>query len=298
MSSAISSFRILCLLSVAFGVVDFGNRACAAVGATVPFTEYEAEAGTLDGGATVVSLTSPPKTQYSSPELEASGHAYVQLNAPDQSVNWTNDTTTSCTAMDVRICIPDSPEGGGTTDTLDLYVDGTLRQAINLSSAQTWLYENTSNYNRDDENPTHGSPRVFFDEARVLITGSPIAPGSKITLKKDSTNTAAFYYIDVIDLEAPVALTRPDDSLSITDFGAVADKNDMDSTAAIQKCINEAQSRKKSVWIPEGTFYLKTTAGLHAKGITIEGAGMWFSTIYRDVPLPNSTPLGAIFSVT
>src|SRR5882724_9952912 len=50
-----------------------GNRAHATVGATTPFTSLEAEAGTLGGGATLVSLTSAPTTPYSSPELEASG---------------------------------------------------------------------------------------------------------------------------------------------------------------------------------------------------------------------------------
>jgi hypothetical protein len=52
------------------------------------------------------------------------------------------------------------------------------------------------------------------------------------------------------------------------------------------------------VWIPQGTFYLNGTTGLTANGITIEGAGMWYSTIYRNVPLPNSTALAATFSVT
>lgn len=70
------------------------------------------------------------------------------------------------------------------------------------------------------------------------------------------------------------------------------------STAAIQSCIDQAQSQGKILWIPAGTFYLKGTAGLHAQGITIAGAGMWYSTIYRDVPLPNSRALGAIFDLT
>ncbi|HEY3479688.1 MAG TPA: carbohydrate-binding protein, partial [Streptomyces sp.] len=37
---------------------------------------------------------------------------------------------------------------------------------------------------------------------------------------------------------------------------------------------------------------------LHAQGITIAGAGQWYSTVYRDVPVPNNTPLAALFSVT
>jgi hypothetical protein len=208
----------------------------------------------------------------------------------------------------VRASIPDSASGGGITATLDLYVNGTFRQALNLNSKQTWVYEGAGYNSSDDQNPADGSPRVFFDESHTFVTGAPIAPGSTFSLQKDSSNTAAFYDVDVIDAETPPApLAQPANSISITSCGAVsdntptngaADSQAVDSTAAIQNCINQAQSQAKILWIPQGTFYVKGTSGLHAQGITIAGAGMWYSTIYRDVPLPNSTPLGALFSVT
>jgi hypothetical protein len=274
-------------------------RAQAVVGATTPFTSYEAEAGTLGGGASIVSLTAPPTTQYSSPQLEASGHAYVQLTGTGQSVTWTNNTGQNISFINVRACIPDSSGGGGITSTLDLYVNGTFRQAINVNSRQTWLYEGNNNYQGNDQNPADGDPRVFWDDFHTFITGAAVSPGSTITLKKDSANSAAFYYVDVVDLEAPpAALAQPANSLSITSYGAVANNIGSDSTTAIQNCINAAQSQGKSVWIPQGTFYLNGTNGLVANGITIQGAGMWYSAIYRNVPLPNSTPLGATFQVT
>jgi Carbohydrate binding module (family 6)/F5/8 type C domain/Right handed beta helix region len=280
-----------------------------AAGATLPFTSYEGEAGTPGGGATTVSLTAAPTTQYSSPALEASGHAYVHLNNTGQSVQWTNTTGAPITALTVRESIPDSASGGGITATLDLYVNGVFRQALNLNSKQTWVYEGNNHYNdSSDQNPADGNPRVFFDEARTFVTGTAIAPGSTFSLQKDAANTAQFYDIDVVDVEnPPPPLPQPANSISITSCGAVADSNPtngsaggqaVDSTAAIQNCINQAQSQAKILWIPAGTFYLKTTAGLQAQGITIAGAGPWYSTIYRAVPLPNSTPLGAIFSVT
>jgi hypothetical protein len=277
-------------------------------GAVTPFTSYEAEAGTVGGGATVVSLTSPPTTQYSSPTLEASGHAYVQLTGTGQYVKWTNNTGQPITFINVRESIPDAPTGGGITATLNLYVDGVFRQTLNLNSKQTWIYEGNNNYQGNDQNPADGDPHVFFDEAHTFVTGAPIAPGSTFSLQQDASNSASFYYIDVIDVENPPApLTQPANSISITSCGAVADDtptngsaapNDIDSTAAIQNCINQAEAQGKILWIPEGTFYLKGTTGLQAQGITIEGAGMWYSTIYRDVPLPNSAGLAALFSVT
>lgn len=283
--------------------------AATGAGATVPFTSYEAEAGTLIGGATAVSLTAAPTTQYSSAAVEASGHAYVQLTVTGQGVQWTNATGAPISTLNLRESIPDSASGGGTTATLDLYVDGVFRQALNLNSKQSWFYEGGSNnYNGSDQNPADGDPREFFDESHTFVTGAPIAPGSTITLKKDAANTAAFYYLDVVDVEnPPPPAAQPANSISITSCGAVADNNPtngsadsgaVDSTAAIQNCIGQAQSQSKILWIPAGTFYLKGTTGLKAQGITIAGAGMWYSTIYRDVPLPNNTPLAATFELT
>ena len=284
------------------------TAAASGAGATTPFTSYEAEAGTLGGGASVVSLTSAPASQYSSAALEASGHAYVQLTGPGQSVQWTNTTGQPISFINVRESIPDAPNGGGITATLDLYVNGAFRQALNLNSKQSWMYEGDNNYNGSDQNPADGDPRVFFDESHTFVTGTAIAPGSTFSLVKDSSNTATFYDIDVVDVEnPPAAATEPANSISITSCGAVADDNPtngsadsqaVDSTQDIQNCINQAESQKKILWIPQGTFYLKGTTGLQAQGITIEGAGMWYSTIYRDVPLPNNTPLAAVFSVT
>ncbi|MFD9508647.1 carbohydrate-binding protein [Streptomyces mirabilis] len=114
--------------------------------------------------------------------------------------------------------------------------------------------------------------------------------------------------MDSVDVENPPApLTQPANSISITSCGAVADSNptngaadsqSVDSRAAIQNCIDQAQSQGKILWIPQGTFYVKGTTGLNAQGITIAGAGLWYSTIYRDVPVPNSTPLAALFDLT
>jgi hypothetical protein len=281
----------------------------AGVGATTPFVSYEAEAGNIGGGASIVSLTAPPTTQYSSAALEASGHAYVKLTGTGQYVQWTNTTGAPITFINVRESIPDAPQGYGITATLDLYVDGVFRQALNLNSMQSWQYENSSNYGGNpDKNPADGNPRVFFDESHTFITGAPIAPGSTLRLQKDSNNTAAFYYIDVIDVEnPPPPISQPANSISITSCGAVADNNPtngtgdsqaVDSTSAIQNCINQAESQHEILWIPAGTFYLIGTTGLNATGITIEGAGMWYSTIYRQVPLPNNVGLAAAFSVT
>jgi hypothetical protein len=274
-------------------------------GATTPFSTYEAPEGALGGGASVVSLTSAPTSEYDSPQGEADGHAYVQLTGTGQSVQWTNNTGQPVNFINVRASIPDSANGSGATATLDLYVNGTFRQAINMNSKQSWEYEGNNNYNGSDENPADGDPRAFWDEFHASVSGAAIPAGATFSLQKDSANTASFYWVNSIDVwNAPAPAAQPAGSISITSCGAVADNTAtngsaaagaQDSTADIQNCVNQAASQGKVLWIPQGTYYLIGTAGITAQNVTIEGAGYWYSEVYRDVPLPNNTPLGAAF---
>ena len=267
------------------------------IGASTPFVSYEAESGALGGGATVVSLTTRPTTEFTTPALEASGHAYVNLSATGQSVTWTNNTGKNITFLNVRYSIPDSSGGGGITSTLDLYVNGTFRQAISVNSIQTWVYETSSTYDGMAQTPSSGNAHVFWDETNAFISGAAVAPGSTITLQKDSANSAAYYNIDVVDLEAPpAALSQPANSLSLTtNCGGEANNASFDNSTALQTCFNNAASQGKSVWIPQGTFYLNTaTGGWSATGITIQGAGMWYSTLYYNPPIPQTTQLSIL----
>jgi hypothetical protein len=285
-----------------------GTPSPSVAGATTPFATYEAPEATLGGGASVVSLTSAPTSEYDSPQGEADGHAYVQLTGTGQSVQWTNDTGAPISFINVRASIPDSSTGTGMTATLDLYVNGVFRQALNMNSIQSWEYEGNNNYNGSDENPADGDPRAFWDDFHAFVSGAAIPAGATFSLQKDSSNTAQFYWINSIDLwNAPAPAAQPANSISITSCGAVADNTPTngaaapgatDSTADIQNCINQAASAGKILWIPQGTFYLTGTSSLVAQNVTIEGAGYLYSEVYRDVPLPNSTPLGAAFQCT
>jgi hypothetical protein len=277
-------YSSLCVL-----ILGFATSARGAVGATTPFTSYEAESGLCGGGATVFSLTSAPTTPYSSPQLEASGHAYVQLAATGQYVQWTNNTGLNITALNLRSCIPDATNGGGIVSTIDFYVNGTFRQAFPVNSQQNYCYEGTNYNGQTDKNPADGDPRGFWNDTHAFVTGPAIAPGDTFGFQEDSSNTAAFYYIDVIDLETPPPpLTQPTNSLSITAYGAIAGNPAFDNTSAINNCFSAALSQRKSAWIPPGTFYINgVSGGLSASGTTIAGAGPWYSTIYRVVSSTN-----------
>ncbi len=181
---------VSCLLAGLF--LCAANTAHAVVGAVVPFTSLEAEDGYLGGGATVVSLTSAPTSEYSSPEVEASGHAYVQLTNTGQYVEWTNNTGGNITAINLRSCIPDAPTGGGITSTLDLYVNGVFRQAFSVNSQQNYCYEGTNYNGQTDKNPADGDPRGFWNDTHAFIVGNPVAPGDTIQFQMDSANAATF----------------------------------------------------------------------------------------------------------
>ncbi len=169
------------------------------VGAVTPFTTLEAESGILAGGAAATVIASGAVLPAgNTPEKEASGLGQVNLSATGHSVSWTNPVA-NANAIVIRACIPDAPNGGGITATINLYVNGTFRQAITLSSRQSWCYKGGTTY-LDDPN-AGGTPFRFYNEDQAFITGAAIPAGATITLRKDATNTAAYYKIDCVDVE-------------------------------------------------------------------------------------------------
>jgi hypothetical protein len=230
----------------------------------------------------------------------------VQLTGTGQSCQWTNETGSPISFVNVRASIPDSSTGSGLTATLDLYVNGTFRQAISMNSIQTWEYEGNNNYSSAATRTRPTAIRATSGTTSTRVRHRRPDPGRRdIQLQQDSTNTASFYWINSIDLfDAPAPATQPANSISITSCGAVADDTATngaaapgatDSTVDIQNCVNQAESANEILWIPQGTFYLVGTSSIVVNNITVEGAGYLYSEIYRDVPLPNNTPLGAAF---
>lgn len=255
-------------------------------GAATPFVSYEAEWAKLGGNAAVVSLSTIPTNGFSSAAQEASGRAYVHLTGQASYIQWTNNTGHPVTAVNVRYSLPDAPAGGGISATLNLYVNGTLRQSLPMTSAQTWLYATIADYDAQTQTPAATGAYLFWDEVHAFVQGDPIGVGQTVALRIDTQNTAPYYDIDVIDLEAPLApITQPANSLSITTYGAVSatpqtvtDAIATANSTAITQCIAAAEAQGASVWIPPGTFYVNSQ--FLPTGITVEGAGAWYSTIY------------------
>src|SRR5262249_44985941 len=140
-------------------------------------------------------------------------------------------------ALNLRSCIPDAPAGGGITSTLDLYIDGVFRQAFCVNSQQNYCYEGTNYNGQMDKNPADGNPRGFWNDTHAFITGPGVAPGQRIRFQMYMSNTAAFYYIDAVDLEnPPPPLAQPANSLSILSYAAVSNNPAVDNTSAMNNC--------------------------------------------------------------
>jgi hypothetical protein len=240
-------------------------------GATVPWLEYEAEAASTTG------VTIGPDRTFGTLPSEASGRRAVRLEATGQFIEFTS--TARANAIVVRYVIPDAPGGGGMTATLDLYVGGALRQPLSLTSRYAWSYGGEASTNND---PGAGGAHHFYDEARALVGDIP--PGTKVKLQKDAANTAAYYIVDLIDLEyVGPPLTQPANSLSLgADCGAKPGDG-QDDAKTMQTCVNAARNMGKSVWIPPGTWEmtgnLADVGGVTTASVEVHGAGMWYSTL-------------------
>ena len=247
-------------------------------GAAVPWTTCEAEDMATTG--TILGPRYYPHFVAS----ESSGRKCVQLNAAGQYIEFTAQSDAN--AIVVRYSVPDTADGAGTNYTLSLYTNGVLAKKLPVTSKYSWLYGSYPFTN----NPAAGSPRNFYDEARA--NGLAINAGDLVRLQKDGSDMATNYIIDLVDLErVPAPLTMPPDSLSVTSYGAVGD-GITDCTAALRNCINAAQSQK-TVWIPAGTYVIGGNINLPSN-TTLQGAGMWFTTLIGKVSLYNTTPSSRI----
>ncbi|WP_421742726.1 CARDB domain-containing protein [Cellulomonas sp.] len=256
-------------------------------GAAVPYTSYEAEAGTYTG--TLLEADAVRTFGHTNFGTESSGRKSVRLNSQGQYVQFTSTNATN--SIVIRNSIPDAAGGGGQDATISLYANGTFVQKVTLSSRHSWLY-GTTDQPEGLTNTPGGDARRLFDESHALLAQSYPA-GTVFRLQRDAGDAAAFYVLDLIDLEqvAP-ALPKPAECTSITAYGAVPNDG-LDDTTAIQAAVTADQNGQIScVWIPEGQWRQEkkiltddplnrgTYNQVGISDVTIRGAGMWRSQLY------------------
>ncbi|MER5884163.1 CARDB domain-containing protein [Streptomyces sp. NPDC001941] len=260
-------------------------------GAAVPYTEYEAEDGQYTGA--LLQTDAERTFGHTNFATESSGRQSVRLNSQGQYVEFTS--TTPSNSVVVRNSIPDGASGGGQEATISLYANGQFVQKLTLSSKHSWLYGSTD----DPEGLTNrpgGDARRLFDESHALLAQTyPV--GTKFRLQRDAGDNAAYYVIDLVDLEqvAPPA-AKPAECASITEYGAVPNDG-LDDADAIQRAVTADQKGDiPCVWIPAGQWRqekkILTDDPLNRgqynqvgiSNVTIKGAGMWHSQLYSLIP--------------
>lgn len=243
-------------------------------GAKLAYTTYEAEQGELKNG--IVENHSSSKETERATAREASSQAYVDLPT-NASVSFIAQADAN--AVTIRYTVPDGESGK-----VEVKVNNTVIGTLDLSSKSNWQYLDNYTYHPNDDIKVHDTPaadrlaRFQFDEVSQLFKEANIKVGDKVTITNiDSTPVG----IDLVDLEkAPDAIRQPENSVSITDFGAVANDGSDDYQAFIA-AIESAKASKKSVYIPEGQFDFSRPISLYVPdGIKITGAGQWHTKLH------------------
>src|SRR6266516_1150736 len=233
-------------------------------GATVPFTEYEAEDAATNG--TVLASSRTATTLAS----EGNGRAAVTLAGTGRYVEFT--LTQPADAVVLRYSIPDSPGGGGITAPLAVYVNGAKDRDLTLTSKYSWLYGGYPFTNSPGSNQ-----HDLYDDLRFRF-GSTLSAGTKVRFQVDSGNTPST--VDLADFElVGAAIPAPAGSLSVLSYGADS-TGAADSGGAFDQAVAAASAQGKVLYVPPGTY----TVNRHiiVNNVTIRGAGPWYTVLRGD----------------
>jgi hypothetical protein len=242
-------------------------------GANMPYDTYEAESGTVGGGASIVG----PNRTIGDIAGEASGRRAVTLNSTGAFVQWTTRAATN--TIVVRFSIPDSAGGGGTTASLDLYVNGTLVQPLNLTSHFAWLYGAETG---PGNSPGSGSPRHIYDEASFLLPSS-YPQGSTVKLQKDGSNGSQ-YAIDFISLEQTSPTANPDPAHLTVPAGFAQ----QDVQNALDKVRMDTTGTWTGVYLPAGQYTVTGKLQVYGKPVRVVGAGVWYTQFVAPSTMENT----------
>jgi hypothetical protein len=274
-------------------------------GATVAFSEQEAEKATTNG-----TIIGPSRTAYTLP-AEASGRSAVTLT-PGQYVEFT--LPSAANAITVRYSIPDAPTGGGITSPLAVSVSGGAKKTMTLTSQYSWLYNQYPFSNDPNAGLLHPDwwitecgcvpaattptptittpfrPNHFYDEQRLLL-GKTYQAGDTVRLTVP-TKGAATTTIDLLDSELVAAPHIVKKAANVLEFGADP-SGKRDSANAFDKAIAYAKKKNLTVYVPQGTY--QVNRHIVVDNVTIEGAGNWYTIITgHEVALSTPTPDGSV----
>lgn len=277
-----------------------------------PFRTYEAEDMKVYK-ATVTDYDSPDRYLEGTITGESSGRAnvlieenggYVEFVVPE----WYSGKTDR-TALNVRYSIPDYiDEAGhsvGQKGKMKISVNGeevklldsfngykemdylTLSNEYSIGYSAKGGSGNAYTYVED------GLSKFLLDDSFGTLPGD-IKLGDVIRLEPEINDAITYCYIDCIEIETiEEPKTKPDRFLSITECGAIPNDGEDDGEAlraAVAK-VKENPYTYDGLWIPEGTFDIKTYEGerncqaADFSDMRVLGSGIWTSRFvnYRHV---------------
>lgn len=251
------------------------NDDVSTIGADMPYVRYDSADAQLGGGAELVC-----SDKWALDEIagQASNQSYVNLPEDGAYAEWTMKTKGDGVTM--RFTMPDTEDGMGQNGSLDVYVNDRKVKTVDLTSYYMWQYMEGGPYDA----PGKGTACFAFDEVHFLLEES-LNLGDRIRIQSSGASDLV-YGVDFLEIEEVDArIEQPENSYSITEYGAVADDG-KDDYKAIVACILAANKDGKDVYIPEGTYHINQIWSLSAKDMKITGAGMW----YTNIQFTNSKP--------
>ena len=228
-------------------------------GANQNYLRYEAVDGQLKDAEIVNNRT------FDTLSYEASDNSYVKV---DNKGSVTFTAKEGADGLTMRYSIKDGDKGEVT-----VYVNGEPKRTFHLDSSSAYQYVDGSNV-YDTKATDHSHARFSFDEVHGFF-GVHVNPGDTVTIENNGVELA----LDFVELEnVPAPIPQPENSISITD-SAYGAKDGQDSTVAFEKALKAAIEQKKTLYIPVGEFKINKKIDFTADGLTVTGAGMWYSKL-------------------
>jgi chitodextrinase len=247
-------------------------------GAVMPYHRYSTEDASYGGGAQLLTASTFDQALTAS---EASNKSYISLPTDGAYAEWKVRSNEGGAGITMRFTMPDSADGMGLNGSLDIYVNDAKTSTVALTSYYSWQYFDGNGYQPFDAPSNAVDPRFRFDEVHWQLVNS-LQTGDVIRIQQNGGSIE--YGVDFLEIEViNPAISQPDNSVSVTDFGAIAN-DDQDDLSAFEAAVLDAQISDRTLYIPQGTFHLGNMWNLGStqsmiQDMTIIGAGIWHTNL-------------------
>lgn len=234
-------------------------------GAIMPYTRVEAESAAVATNGTRLA----PNYHLGDFAGEASGRSAVLLDATGEYVEFT--LPIAANAIVVRNAIPNSADGAGLDASVSIYVGGTDKGNLTVSSKFSYVYASPTTLGNLGYNNTPGGTAYWLYEEANIMLDQVYPAGTRLRLQKDSGDVQ-WIYVDFVEFEnvAPAA-SNPDPAKYVQ----------VSATKSIDQALADfrADSTKLGIFIPAGTWPVNSKIFVYGRATQIIGAGPWWTRL-------------------